>query len=80
MPSAVKADVVNRFSRMTSTTAFTEDILDAPDSEPVCYCCRVDKGAVLRAMAEGATTLDALQARTGAGSGIQCRKLNPRGR
>lgn len=59
---------------------FTEDILDAPGSELVCYCCRVDKNAILRAMAEGASTMDEVQARTGAGAGIQCRKLNPRGR
>lgn len=59
---------------------FTEDILNAPDEEYVCWCSGVSKGDVLRAARHGARTLDHIRAATGACLAGRCRERNPRGR
>ena len=45
----------------------------------VCYCKRVTRGTILRAVRDGARTLADVQRLTGAGTGDRCRELNPKG-
>lgn len=60
---------------------YTEDIVQAPDSEPVCWCSGVTKGQILTAMqSEGAKTLGDVKRLTGACQAGRCKELNPRGR
>ena len=50
----------------------------APDNEVVCYCRNIDKGKILKAIREGASTLKEVMERTGAGKGRDCAVKNPR--
>lgn len=45
----------------------------------VCYCGRVDRERIVRAIRDGATTLKQVQKATGAGIGDRCKELNPKG-
>lgn len=65
---------------MTTETPFTEDIRNAPDTETVCYCSGVTKGAILQAIAAGARSLQEVKGATGACTQGRCRETNPRGR
>ena len=60
--------------------AFSKDIRSAPESEMVCYCSGIDKGQILRAVAQGAGCLADIKAATGACTQARCRELSPRGR
>ena len=60
-------------------TVFTQDILDAPAEELVCYCGNVTKGQIIESIRQGERDLPALKAKTGA-LGEDCAKKNPRGR
>lgn len=59
---------------------FTDDILQAPDTELVCYCSRVSKGAILQTKDQGAVTLADIKAATGACTVAHCAVKSPRGR
>ena len=59
---------------------FTEDILAAPDDEPVCWCSMVSKETILLAKQHGSTTLDQIREKTGACTIGRCKELSPRGR
>ena len=59
---------------------YTEDILEAPDSEIVCWCGRVSKQRVLQAVIDGARCLEDIRSMTGACAQGDCRRLSPRGR
>ena len=62
---------------------FTEDILLAPDAELVCWCHRVSKKEIVEAIKQkqnGAKNLAELQQLTGACTGGNCKKNNPRKR
>lgn len=59
---------------------FTGDIRYAPDDEYVCWCSRVSKGDILRAIRQGSQTLEDIKAVTGAYRQGQCMEKNPRGR
>jgi len=58
----------------------TEDILEAPLNELVCYCSNVTKGRILAAIQEGARSLEAIKTATGACSIGKCKELSPRKR
>lgn len=49
----------------------------APDNETVCYCCNVDKQTIVNAIRNGAASERELVSRTGAGKGVDCKKLHP---
>ncbi len=59
---------------------YTENVLDAPDSEIVCWCSRVTKEIILVAKRQGAMTLEAIRTATNACTVGDCKRLNPRGR
>ena len=59
---------------------FTEDILIAPSSEMVCYCSKVSKGRIMKAIKDGARSLEAIKTATGACSMGKCKELSPRKR
>jgi NAD(P)H-nitrite reductase large subunit len=59
---------------------FTEDVRKALETETVCYCSGVTKGDILRAMGQGARTMDDIKAATGACTQGRCRETSPRGR
>ena len=59
---------------------YTSDILDAADSETVCWCSDVTKGAILKAKRNGAHSVDDIRRLTGACTVGRCRELSPRGR
>jgi NAD(P)H-nitrite reductase large subunit len=59
---------------------YTENILDAPDSEIVCWCSQVTKGTILAAKRQGATTLEEIRTITKACTLGRCKEFNPRGR
>lgn len=61
-------------------TQFTENILEAPDDELVCWCAGVPAGAIRAAVANGARTMDDIRTVTGACIKGDCKKYNPRGR
>jgi len=52
----------------------------ADKDEIVCYCQKVTKGEIVKAMYEGASTLEEVMEKTKAGKGGKCKELNPRGR
>ena len=64
----------------TPTSAFTEDIREAPEAEMVCWCSGVSKGAVLRAVEAGAASVQDIRDATGACTLGLCRERSPRGR
>lgn len=59
---------------------YTDDILDAPLDETVCWCSGVSKQTILQALIDGARTLDDVSRMTGACIQGDCRRLSPRGR
>jgi NAD(P)H-nitrite reductase large subunit len=59
---------------------YTENVLDAPDSEIVCWCSHVTKRTILAAKRQGATTLEAIRLATKACTLGRCKEFNPRGR
>jgi len=59
---------------------YTEDVLNAPLNEMVCYCSKVTKGRILAAIQEGARSLEAIKTATGACSMGKCKELSPRKR
>lgn len=59
---------------------FTEDIREAPGTETVCYCSGITKTDILRAIGNGAHSLDDVKNATGACTRARCREMNPRGR
>ncbi|NLH94725.1 MAG: NAD(P)H-nitrite reductase [Synergistaceae bacterium] len=52
----------------------------APASQIVCYCNNVNKEQIVRAIAKGAETVEAVTSLTGAGKGSECATKNPSGR
>lgn len=59
---------------------YTENILEAPESEYVCYCSKITKKQILKAITDGATTLQDIKRLTGACMEARCKVLNPRKR
>lgn len=60
--------------------SFTENVLEAPDDEIICWCNRVTKGTILSAIKHGATSLEEIRLATKACTVGHCKELNPRGR
>ncbi|MCK7490497.1 MAG: hypothetical protein MZW92_00860, partial [Comamonadaceae bacterium] len=58
---------------------FSENILEAPADEPVCWCS-VSKQKILQAITDGARNLDDIRRTTGACTLGRCKELSPRGR
>lgn len=52
---------------------------DAPVSRLVCYCKRVTKGQIIRAIANGARDLEDIKRETSACTGTTCETENPSG-
>ncbi|HOV29423.1 MAG TPA: (2Fe-2S)-binding protein [Synergistales bacterium] len=52
----------------------------APSSQTVCYCNNVKKDEIVRAIANGAETVEDVTRLTGAGKGTECSTKNPWGR
>jgi bacterioferritin-associated ferredoxin len=61
---------------MTAST----DWKKAPAKQTVCYCNNVSKEEIVRAIAKGAETVEAVTSLTGAGKGADCATKNPAGR
>jgi len=61
-------------------TNYTENILEAPGNEYVCYCSKITKQQIMKAISNGDRTLATIKKSTGACKGAQCTKLNPRKR
>lgn len=61
---------------MTAST----DWKKAPANQTVCYCNNVSKEEIVRAIAKGAETVEAVTSLTGAGKGADCATKNPAGR
>lgn len=59
---------------------YTENVLDAPDNEFVCWCAHVSAGTIRDAVRNGAKTLDDIRTMTGACIKGDCKNNNPRGR
>ncbi|MDR0476679.1 MAG: (2Fe-2S)-binding protein [Desulfobulbaceae bacterium] len=59
---------------------FTENVLEAPDDELVCWCAGVSAKGIRDAVKNGARTLADIRAATGACSKGDCKNNNPRGR
>jgi NAD(P)H-nitrite reductase large subunit len=70
---------MKRTEGMTSVS-YTDDILEAPGDELVCYCSGVTKNRIVEAIRTGARTLGAIKAATGACAIARCKEMNPRGR
>jgi NAD(P)H-nitrite reductase large subunit len=49
------------------------------DDPVVCYCGNVRRSEILRAITQGARSLEEIQRATGAGTGSRCQELNPKG-
>lgn len=62
------------------TTPCNDDIIKAPPETTVCWCSKVSKGTILKAMKEGARTLDDIRRLTGASTIGRCQELSPRKR
>ena len=59
---------------------YTEDIRQAPEDEPVCYCSNVSKAEILAARNRGARSLEDIKTMTGACKEGRCQETNPRRR
>lgn len=59
---------------------YSENILDAPIDETVCWCSSVSKQAILNAIERGARSMDDIRKMTGACTLGRCKELSPRGR
>jgi len=53
--------------------------LNQKEGQLVCYCRKVNRGRIIQAIADGASTLKQIQKATGAGTGKRCKELNPKG-
>ncbi|MHB8122321.1 MAG: (2Fe-2S)-binding protein [Desulfuromonadaceae bacterium] len=60
--------------------SYTENILDAPLDEIVCWCNSVSKRSILDATRNGARDIDDIRRMTGACTQGRCKDLSPRGR
>lgn len=47
-------------------------------NEIICYCSNVTKGEIIKAIDDGAKTLDDIKRMTNACTGGKCRELNPK--
>jgi NAD(P)H-nitrite reductase large subunit len=54
-----------------------DDVTTLSDNDLICYCVEVDKGTIVSAIHNGATTLKEIKARTGACTGDMCATKNP---
>ncbi|MEI7816282.1 MAG: (2Fe-2S)-binding protein [Desulfuromonadales bacterium] len=59
---------------------YTENILDAPLNEPVCWCSKVSKQMILEAIKNGANNIGSIRQTTGACTVGRCKLLSPRER
>jgi len=59
---------------------YTENILEAPLDELVCWCNSVSKRSIMDAIRSGARNMDDIRRMTGACTQGRCRELSPRGR
>ena len=59
---------------------YTENILEAPDTEYVCWCNKVSKAAIKKTIKNGAKNFVDVRNVTNACAGGNCKKNNPRGR
>ena len=59
---------------------FTDDIRKAPDTEMVCYCSKVTKARILRAIGNGACSVTEIKNATGACTQGRCKETSPRER
>lgn len=59
---------------------YSENILEAPLDETVCWCNGVSKQSILDAMQNGARNMDDIRRMTGACTLGRCKELSPRGR
>ncbi|MDD2853343.1 MAG: (2Fe-2S)-binding protein [Desulfuromonadaceae bacterium] len=57
---------------------FTENILEAPPDEIVCWCSFVSKRTVMEAIRAGANDMEAIRHMTGACTIGRCPELSPR--
>lgn len=71
-----------RCRQMTKSpdASFTENILEAPDDETVCWCSGVNKRTILEAIRNGARNMDGMRRMTGACTLGRCKEMSPRGR
>jgi len=60
--------------------SFTENVLDAPLDETVCWCSRVTKQTLIEAIRNGATDMAAIRVSTAACTLGRCKELSPRRR
>ena len=65
---------------MPDALSYTENVLNAPDDETICWCSQVTKGAILAEKRRGAKTLDDVRATTKACTVGRCKEFSPRGR
>ncbi len=52
----------------------------APEEELVCYCKKIGKKDIVKAIKAGFNTLSAIKKETTACTGGKCKELNPKGR
>jgi len=71
---------MNKKEKEMRPNSYTSNILDAPDSEIVCWCSMVPKATIMAAKSQGATTLEQIRVLTGACTVGRCRELSPRRR
>jgi NAD(P)H-nitrite reductase large subunit len=67
-------------SREKMKNYYTENILEAPLDETVCWCSSVSIRSVLDAIGNGAQNMDDIRRMTGACTQGRCKELSPRGR
>ncbi len=59
---------------------FTDDIRKALDTEMVCYCSKVTKAHIMRAIGNGDCSVTEIKNATGAGTQGRCKEISPRER
>jgi NAD(P)H-nitrite reductase large subunit len=59
---------------------FSENVLDAPPDEIVCWCSSVTKKTLIEAIRSGATDMAAIRSATTACTKGRCKELSPRRR
>lgn len=59
---------------------YTENVLEAPLDETVCWCSGVSKRSILDAIRNGARNMDDIRRMTGACTQGRCKELSPRSR
>lgn len=63
-----------------NTTNFTENVLNAPLEEVVCWCSRVTKKTLVGAIRNGARDMAAIRSATTACTKGRCKEMSPRRR